>query len=59
VEACRKAGSPVRLYTYEQRDKGHSIWISGSNPHKLHPDIEAAMAQFVTTLEKRTERKEK
>lgn len=47
VEACDKAVSCVTFYTYEQRDKGHSIWISGSHPHKLHPDIEAAIADFV------------
>ena len=47
VEACYKTGAHVRFYAYEQRDKGHSIWMPGSKPHKLHPDIEAAIADFV------------
>lgn len=47
VDACRKAGTPVNFFTYESRGTGHSIWIPGSNPHKLFPDIEAAIAKFV------------
>ena len=46
AEACDKAGSHLMFYAYEQRDKGHSIWIPGSNPHKLHPDIESSIADF-------------
>jgi len=49
VEACQAAGAPVDFYTYEPRDKGHSIWIPGSKPHKLFPDIEAAITKFVNT----------
>jgi acetyl esterase/lipase len=47
VEACRAAGIPVEFFAYEKRDSGHSIWIPGSTPHKLYPDIEAAIAKFV------------
>ncbi len=47
VEACRKAGVKTEFYVYEKRDGGHSIWIPGSSPHKLFPDIEAAIKAFV------------
>ena len=50
VEACRKAGVQTEFYVYEKRDSGHSIWIPGSSPHKLFPDIEAAIAKFVRPL---------
>jgi acetyl esterase/lipase len=47
VEACRAANVPVEFFVYEKRDSGHSIWIPGSKPHKLHPDIETAIVNFV------------
>lgn len=47
VEACKKAGLKTEFYVYEKRDSGHSIWIPGSKPHKLFPDIEAAIIKFV------------
>jgi len=47
VDACRKAGVKTEFYVYEKRDGGHSVWIPGSKPHKLFPDIEAAIAKFV------------
>ena len=47
VETCRKTGVKVEFYVYEKRDSGHSIWIPGSKPHKLFPDIEAAVTKFV------------
>ena len=59
VEACRAAGTKAEFYTYEKRDNGHSIWRPGSNPHRLFPDIEAAIARFVKTYSKGTEGKNK
>lgn len=47
VETCRKTGVKVEFYVYEKRDSGHSIWIPGSKPHKLFPDIETAVTKFV------------
>jgi len=47
VDVCRKAGVKTEFYVYEKRDRGHSIWIPGSSPHKLFPDIEAAITKFV------------
>ena len=50
IDACRAAGVRADAYTYAQRDTGHSIWIPGSNPHRLFSDIEAAIAAFVWSL---------
>ena len=47
VETCRKVGVRAEFYVYDKRDAGHSIWIPGSSPHRLFPDIEAAIAKFV------------
>ncbi|MDX9867058.1 MAG: alpha/beta hydrolase [Kiritimatiellia bacterium] len=47
VEACRAEKVPTEFFTYEKRDGGHSIWIPGSKPHKLLPDIETAIKRFV------------
>ena len=47
VEACRAANVPVEFFVYKQKDSGHSIWRPGSKPHRLFPDIEAAIAAFV------------
>ncbi len=54
VEACRKAWVPTEFFTYAKRDDGHSIWVPGRSPHKLFPDIEAAVMHFVTKVEKET-----
>jgi len=59
VEACRRAGVQTEFIVYEKRDSGHSIWIPGSQPHTLFPDIEAAVVKFVKKAEKKTEEKGK
>lgn len=45
----RAAGAVVNFYRYDRRepDPGHCIWIPGSSPHRLFPDIEAAVAAFL------------
>ncbi len=53
VEACRKAGVKTEFYVYEKRDSGHSVWIPGSKPHKMFPDIEAAIKKFVDSQKRR------
>ena len=47
----RAAGAEVEFYRYDcdTPDEGHSIWIPGSSPHRLFPDIEAAIARFLRT----------
>jgi acetyl esterase/lipase len=47
VDACSKIGVNVDFFVYEKRDSGHSVWLPGSKPHKLFPDIEAAITKFV------------
>jgi acetyl esterase/lipase len=56
VETCRAQGVPVAFHVYEKRDGGHSIWIPGSKPHKLYPDIEAAIRAFVNDNRERSVR---
>jgi acetyl esterase/lipase len=46
VERCRAAGAEAELFEYERPADGHCIWIPGSNPHRLFPEIEAAIRQF-------------
>lgn len=37
-------------YNYDRHCEGHDIWIPGSNPHRLHPDLEAVIAGFLKTI---------
>ena len=37
----------VYSYDYDRYCEGHDIWIPGSSPHRLHPDLEAAVAGFM------------
>lgn len=47
----RAAGAEIEFYRYDcdTPDSGHSIWIPGSSPHRLFPDIEAAITRFLRT----------
>lgn len=42
----------VRSYFYNRREDGysHRIWIPGSSPHRLYPDIAEQIADFRNTL---------
>ena len=37
----------VYAYDYDRYCEGHDIWIPGSSPHRLHPDLEAVVAGFM------------
>lgn len=50
VEKARAKGERVEFYGYDRANDGHCIWIPGSSPHRLHPDIEDAIKAFVGTL---------
>ncbi len=43
------AASGAESYFYDEgrRDEGHAIWIPGSEPHKLYPDIEERILDFI------------
>ncbi|MFA6930375.1 MAG: alpha/beta hydrolase [Lentisphaeria bacterium] len=44
-QACRK-GIRIHTYFYSRKNEGHCIWVPGSEPHKLHPDLEEAIRNF-------------
>lgn len=51
ADAYREAGNVCSFFEYpcDVRPKlsGHCIWLPGSNPHKLIPEIEAEIVRFV------------
>ena len=49
-DAARDHGGRIESYYYNRRNDGHCIWIKDSDPHKLHPDIEKRIEQFISTL---------
>jgi len=44
--AKEEKGVTVQSYFYDRRNDGHCIWIPGSDPHRLYPDIEDAISRF-------------
>lgn len=46
----RDAGAFVETYYYDfgRENEGHAIWVKGSNPHRLYPDIEDRVWRFIT-----------
>ena len=49
-DAAREHGGRIESYYYNRRKQGHCIWIKGSDPHKLHPDIEERIERFASRL---------
>ena len=49
LDAVHRNGTIGESYYYEKEETGysHRIWIPGSSPHKLYPEIEAAIASFI------------
>jgi len=50
IEACRKAGGRAELYLYSNPDRNHGIWVEGSSPHRLLPELEEQIKKFVRSL---------
>lgn len=50
VEKARDKGERVEFHSYDRAHDGHCIWIPGSAPHRLHPDIKDAVKVFVSSL---------
>ncbi len=46
VNKCIDLGVRAELFKYSRPQDGHCIWIPGSNPHKLFPEIENAIINF-------------
>ena len=49
-DAARDHGGRIESYYYNRKNDGHCVWIKGSDPHKLHPDIEERIKQFAASL---------
>ena len=47
-----KNGGRICVYSYEydRHCEGHDIWIPGSSPHRLYPDLEAVIAGFMKAV---------
>lgn len=41
------AGAKCELFSYLRPLDGHCIWIQGSKPHKLYPELEEVIADFL------------
>lgn len=50
---CRKAGAVAELYEYDRNESppSHCIWIPGTNPHRLYPDLEDVIRNFLELRE--------
>ncbi|MBQ9337727.1 MAG: alpha/beta hydrolase [Lentisphaeria bacterium] len=49
LDAVRRNGTVGESFFYDKDETGysHRIWIPGSAPHRLYPEIEAAVAAFI------------
>lgn len=49
ADRCYAVGAPVELYRYERNDPppNHCIWVEGSCPKQLYPDLEAVIRGFI------------
>ena len=51
-KAVLKNGTRICVYSYDfaRQCEGHDIWIPGSSPHKLYPDLEAVISCFMKEI---------
>ena len=49
LAAVRRNGTAGEAFFYDKDETGysHRIWIPGSDPHRLYPEIEAAVSAFI------------
>jgi acetyl esterase/lipase len=50
VAAYETVGARAELFAFEGVDDLHGIWIEGTDPHRLTPNLEEAIAGFLKTL---------
>ena len=48
-QAVVKKGGRICVYSYdhERKDQGHGIWIPGTSPRRMYPDLEAVILAFM------------
>ncbi len=48
-QAVVKTGGQICVYSYdyERKDQGHGIWIPGTSPRRLYPDLETVILAFM------------
>ncbi len=51
-QAAADKGVKISVYSYDfnRQFEGHGIWIPGSSPHRLYPDLEAVIASFMKEM---------
>ena len=47
INSARKQGAGITHFFYDGVGDGHRIWIPGSDPHRLLPEIEEAILKFL------------
>ena len=57
VARCREAGARIDYFRYDRSGDGHCLWIPGSSPHRLLPELENAVAGFAAACGLAGERK--
>ncbi|MBN2583516.1 MAG: prolyl oligopeptidase family serine peptidase [Planctomycetes bacterium] len=50
IKFCHEVKARAELYAYPGPGEQHGIWIEGSDPHRLLPEIEQAIATFLKTV---------
>ncbi|HUT58752.1 MAG TPA: alpha/beta hydrolase [Phycisphaerae bacterium] len=50
VERYRQNGGRAELYAYPGPGEQHGIWIEGSDPHRLLPELEQVIEEFLQTI---------
>lgn len=50
VQRYGEVGSRAEIFTFDGKDRLHGIWIEGSQPHRLLPEIEDAVTAFLKTV---------
>jgi len=48
-QAVMNKGGQICVYSYDhgRKDQGHGIWIPGTSPRKMYPDLEAVILAFM------------
>ncbi len=47
LKKAKESGAQTELFSYVRPQDGHCIWIPGSNPHRLYPELEERIVRFL------------